>query len=131
MAEHTEGWGRYVAAVARELAALGRPSVGFAGEVRATFRPGKGLSSSAALEVGVALALCAVADFELEPLELARPAGARSRGPSASRAGSSTRRASLLGQEDYAILIDTASPRAPRDPLPPGRARRHRLGVDA
>src|SRR5205823_5647955 len=30
-----------------------------------------GLSSSAALEVAIALALCAVAGFELEPLELA------------------------------------------------------------
>src|SRR5207247_262834 len=60
----------YVAAVTAELDALGRAPAGIAGEVRSTLPIGSGLSSSAALEVAVGLALCAVADFELEPLEL-------------------------------------------------------------
>ena len=50
---------------------LGRPPVGLTGTVSSDLPAGAGLSSSAALEVAVALALCAVADWELEPLELA------------------------------------------------------------
>ena len=61
-ARHAAGWGRYVAAVAAELAELGRPPVGIEGEVSSTLPIGTGLSSSAALEVAVAVALCAVAD---------------------------------------------------------------------
>src|SRR5262249_3480041 len=65
------GWGRYVAAVTAELDALGRPPVGLAGRVTSNLPIGAGLSSSAALEVALATSLCAVADFELEPMELA------------------------------------------------------------
>ena len=46
------GWARYVAGVVAEL----RPSVGFEGTVRSDLPLGGGLSSSAALEVAVALA---------------------------------------------------------------------------
>lgn len=46
-------WARYVAGVVTEL----RPSTGFDGEVTTTIPLGAGLSSSAALEVAVALAL--------------------------------------------------------------------------
>src|SRR5947208_6210782 len=59
------GWSRYVSAVAGELALLGRPAVGLDGEVSSTLPVGAGLASSAALEVAVALTLCAVADFAL------------------------------------------------------------------
>src|SRR5919198_977794 len=48
-----------------------RQTVGFGGEVGSPGRIGAGLSSSAALEVAVAVALSAVGEFELPPLELA------------------------------------------------------------
>ncbi len=57
-------WGRYVAAVVSELS----PSTGIVGEVSTTIPIGAGLSSSAALEVALALAL----GFEGSPLELAQ-----------------------------------------------------------
>src|SRR3954453_18091350 len=63
--------GRYAAAVRTELAALGRPDVGIDAEVTSTVPIGAGLSSSAALEVALALALCDAAGFELAPVELA------------------------------------------------------------
>ena len=71
--EHAvEGWGRYVAAVALLLDRQGRPRVGFEGVIESSLPPGAGLSSSAALDVAVAVALCRSAGFELAPIELAR-----------------------------------------------------------
>ena len=72
-----EGWARYAQAVAAELADAGRPAIGMTGTISSDLPPRAGLSSSAALEVALALALCAVADFELEPLELALALPAR------------------------------------------------------
>lgn len=46
-------WARYVAGVVAEL----RPTTGLTGTLRTTLPPGRGLASSAALEVGVAVAL--------------------------------------------------------------------------
>src|SRR4051812_3254833 len=66
-----ERFGAYVDAVAAELDALGREAVGLRGEVTSTLPIGAGLSSSAALEVAVGLALCRVAGFDLAPLDLA------------------------------------------------------------
>ena len=66
------GWGRYVAAVVALLHERGRRDVGIDAVVSSTVPIGSGLSSSAALTVSLALALCRAAAFELEPLELAR-----------------------------------------------------------
>ena len=57
-------WGRYVAGVVAEL----RPTVGIRGRVSTEIPIGAGLSSSAALEVAVALALGA----DMPPVELAQ-----------------------------------------------------------
>ncbi len=65
------GWGRYVAAVAQLLDGLGRPRVGFVGEVESTLPVGAGLSSSASLLVSLATAFCDVAAFPLDGLALA------------------------------------------------------------
>src|SRR5207245_1316177 len=62
-AESLTGWGRYVAAVVRLLDDRGRPPAGFDGEIASTVPIGAGLSSSAALDVSVALALCRAAGF--------------------------------------------------------------------
>jgi galactokinase len=101
-----EGWGRYVAAVAVELAELGRPAVGLDGVVEADLPRGAGLGSSGALEVVVAFALCAVADFELEPLELARACQRAEQRAVGVPSGILDQAASLLGHEGQALLLD-------------------------
>jgi galactokinase len=100
------GWSRYVLAVAAELDALGRPAAGLRGEITSDLPPGAGLSSSAALEVAVALALCEVADWHVEPIELAdacRRAEFRAVG---APVGILDQAASLLGRPGHAVLLD-------------------------
>ena len=111
-------WGRYVAAVARELALLGRAPIGFRGELESSLPIGAGLSSSAALEVAVATALCAVADFELAPLELAQ-AARRAENRLGIPSGILDQAACVLGRADHAILLDTRSLEHELVPLPP------------
>jgi galactokinase len=103
------GWGRYVAAVAVELALLGRPPVGLEGNISSTLPVGVGLSSSAALEVAIAVALCAVADFPVEPLDLAQAGRRAERRAVGVPSGIMDQAAALLGRAGYAILLDTGS----------------------
>jgi galactokinase len=102
----SKGWSRYVAAVAAELGAAGRSPVGFRGRVVADLPPGVGLSSSAALEVAVALALCAAADLKptrLELAELCRRAEERAVGVPC---GIMDQAAVLLARPEHALLLD-------------------------
>jgi galactokinase len=121
-AGENRGWGRYVAAVVAELAALGRPPVGFEGRLRSTLPAGAGLSSSAALEVATALALCAVADFVLEPLELAQACRRAEHRAVGVPSGILDQAASLLGRRDQALLLDTGTLEYRHVPLPPDLA---------
>ncbi|MGZ8650428.1 MAG: galactokinase [Solirubrobacteraceae bacterium] len=113
------GWGRYVAAVAVELAELGRPPAGLEGELSSTLPIGTGLSSSAALEVAVAVALCAVAGFEAAPLDLARAAQRAELQAVGVPCGIMDQAASLLGREGDLLLLDTGSLAYEHVPLPP------------
>jgi galactokinase len=103
------GWARYVAAVAAELALLGRPAVGIEGRVSSTLPVGAGLSSSAALEVAVAVALNAVADFDVEPMTLAQAARRAELRAVGVPSGIMDQAASLLGRARHALLLDTGS----------------------
>jgi galactokinase len=101
-----EGWLRFVGAVAAELEAAGRPAVGFRGRVVADLPAAAGLSSSAALEVAVALALCDAAGFRVDRLELAdlcRRAEERAVGVPC---GLMDPAASLLTRAGHALLLD-------------------------
>lgn len=120
-----EGFGRFVAAVAAELATLGRPPIGFRGRLRSDLPQGAGLSSSAALEVVIAIALQTLAGDdapELAPIELAalcRRAEHRAVGvPS----GIMDQAASILGREGHGVLLDCASLEHRHVPLPDGLA---------
>jgi galactokinase len=113
-----EGWGRYVGAVARELAELGRKPAGMRGLVESDLPQGAGLGSSGALEVGVALALCHVAGFRLDPLELALACERSEHRAVGVPSGMLDQAASLLGRAGTALLLDCGSLDHRSIPLP-------------
>ena len=92
------GWARYVAGVVAEL----RPTTGLVGEISTTLPVGAGLSSSAALEVAVALAL----GFDGSPLDLARLTQRAEQRASGVPCGIMDQLASAAGVVGHALLID-------------------------
>ncbi|HEX4905287.1 MAG TPA: galactokinase [Acidimicrobiales bacterium] len=94
-------WARYVAGVVAEL----RPAQGGTGTVRTTIPLGAGLSSSAALEVAVALAL----GFTGSPLELAECCQRAEQRASGVPCGIMDQLASAAGVDGHALLIDCRS----------------------
>lgn len=105
-------WGRYVAGVVAELSA----SEGFAGTVTTTLPIGAGLSSSAALEVAVALAL----GFEGPAMGLARLAERAEYRSSGVPCGLMDQLTSACGVADHALLVDFTTETFAPVPLPEG-----------
>src|SRR5439155_12140780 len=79
---------------------------GLRGELRSDLPAGAGLSSSAALEVAVALALCEVAGWQVEAMELAEACRRAEFRAVGAPVGILDQAASLLGQKDHAVLLD-------------------------
>lgn len=96
-------WGRFVAAVAAELAA----ETGIDGRVTSTLPAGSGLSSSAALEVAVAYALGA--DDRLAPLDIARAAQRAELAATGVPCGIMDQLASAAGVAGHALRIDCST----------------------
>lgn len=105
-------WGRVVAGVV----AVARPEVGFRGRVRTTLPIGAGLSSSAALEVAVALAL----GFEGTPLELAQVCQRAEQLATGVPCGIMDQLASAAGVAGHALRIDCTSLTVDAVPVPEG-----------
>jgi galactokinase len=115
-------WGRYVAAVVRELAQLGRPAVGMDAVLASDVPLGSGLSSSAALEVACAVALAAVAEWNADERALAAACRAAEELATGVPAGIMDQLASLLGRAGHALLVDCRSLGVRPVPLPDGVA---------
>ena len=112
--------GRLVAAVAAELAVLGRPPVGMDAVVASDVPIGAGLSSSAAFEVACAVALVAVADWQADPAQIAgacRNAEERATGVPC---GIMDQLIAVAGREGCAQLIDCRSLETEAVRLPEG-----------
>jgi galactokinase len=114
-----EGWGRYVVAVAAELAALGKNPIGFDGSVTSDLPIGAGLGSSAALEVAVALALCDAAGFEVDAPRLATALQRAEERAVGVPCGIMDQYASLLGRSGHALLLDCSTLEHRYVPIPP------------
>lgn len=96
-------WARYVGGVVAEVA----PPTGFIGQVSTTIPIGTGLSSSAALEVAVALAL--VGDDRVDRRQLALACQRAEHRASGVPCGIMDQFASLMGIDGHALLIDCTS----------------------
>ncbi|HET7488359.1 MAG TPA: galactokinase family protein [Acidimicrobiales bacterium] len=107
-----EGWARYVAGVVAEV----RPAAGGTGTVTTTLPRGAGLSSSAALEVAVALAL----GFRGPPLELALACQRAEQRAWGVPTGLMDQLASAAGRAGHALLVDFATAAVDHVPLPEG-----------
>ena len=108
--ERAEGWRGFVRGAAGELARLGVALVGAELEISATVPRGAGLSSSAALEVALVLALLGVAGAE-EPdrMELAKLCSRIENDWVGAQTGLLDQIASLFGEPDRALRIDFRS----------------------
>ena len=100
-AQVSPAWARYVAAVVDEVV----PDEGGSGEVTTTLPIGAGLSSSAALEVAVALAV----GFEGTASELASACQRAEQRASGVPCGVMDQLASAAGVDGHALLIDCAT----------------------
>jgi galactokinase len=102
-------WARYAAGVLRVLAERGRFATGIDATVSSTVPPGAGLSSSAALEVALALALCDAAGFSLPASELALACQRAELIATGVPCGIMDQLTSLAGRSGHALLIDCRS----------------------
>ena len=110
-----DGWGRYVTAVVRVLRDEGLPIRGVRGRITSTVPVGTGLSSSAALEVAVALALL------VEPIDavhLARLCQRAENEHVGVRSGIMDQLASAGSSAGAALFIDCRSLATEAVPLP-------------
>jgi galactokinase len=108
----TPPWARYVAGVVSVL----RPSVGGTGTVSTTLPVGAGLSSSAAFELALALAL----GFEGTPMELAALCQRAEHAAVGVPTGLLDQMSSALGRAGHAMVIDFTTLGVTYAPLPPG-----------
>ena len=112
-------WARYAAGVVGTLSERGRPAVGMDAVISSTIPLGAGLSSSAALEVALALALCDVASFELPRLELAVACQEAEQVATGVPCGIMDQLTSVAGRNNHALLIDCRSLEVEPIRLPP------------
>jgi galactokinase len=104
------GWRAFARGVAAELQAAGAELTGARLEIRGTVPRGSGLSSSAALEVALCLAMLAVSDSPVpEPIELAELCSRVENEWVGAQTGLLDQIASLCGRADHALRIDFES----------------------
>ena len=113
-----EDWTRLVAAVAEELAELGRPDVGMEAVIASDVPIGAGLSSSAAFEVGCAVALAGVAEWCVDPARLAEACRRAEERATGVPCGIMDQLIAVCGRKGCALLIDCRSLESEAVPLP-------------
>ena len=114
-------WSDYLVGLLAELSRSTRLRFGFDGLIASDIPIGAGLSSSAALEIALAIGLCRVYDLSIEDLELARLCQRVENEFVGTRCGIMDQIASLLATDRSALLLDTDTLAARSIPLPDDR----------
>lgn len=99
-------WGRYIHGVLKELSEVTDGLKGFNAEVTSRLPAGAGLSSSAALECGLAYGLNALFALNIPPMELIRIAQQAEIKYSGTECGIMDQFASMMGKKDHFIFLD-------------------------
>ena len=116
------GWAGYPAGVAWALRAAGYPVRGASVDIDSNLPVGAGVSSSAALECAVALALCSLSGLDVPRPELAAIAQRAENDFVGAPTGIIDQSAALLCTRDHALLLDCGTLQASQVPFLPGRA---------
>lgn len=103
-----QGWARYVAGTVWALAQAGHRTGGADLVISSDVPLGAGLSSSAALECGVAVALAGAEGWEVDPITLALTCQRGENEYVGAPTGSMDQLASLCGEKGHALMIETA-----------------------
>ncbi|HUS68568.1 MAG TPA: galactokinase [Kofleriaceae bacterium] len=122
-AGRTGTWGDYVAGVAAQIARRGVMLVGADVVLASDVPTGAGLSSSAALEMSLGVALVALAGAELDRVSLAQAAQAAEHEFVGTRCGIMDQFIAGLGRAGHALLIDCRSLESTLVPLAIGDRR--------
>ncbi|MFZ5828907.1 MAG: galactokinase [Planctomycetota bacterium] len=117
-----EGWLEYLKGTAWSLIDAGHSLRGFEGVVTGDVPRGAGLSSSAALEMATARALCAVSDCPWDPAVMAKLAQRAENRWVGVNCGIMDQLISGCGKRDHAVLIDCRTLALEPVPLPAGAA---------
>jgi galactokinase len=104
------GWAAYVAGVVWSLRCSGYDVAGADLVVDGELPLGAGLSSSAALECAVAMALAGLAELDLDPAEVARLGQRAENGYVGVPSGGMDQLAAVHGRPDHLLLIDMREP---------------------
>ena len=122
LAHRPGSWAEYVRGVAWALQTHGYVTNGWEGVMAGDVPVGAGLSSSAALELAVARAFGAVADWAWDAATMARIGQYAENRWVGVNCGIMDQMISAAGVEGHALLIDCRSLEAAPMPLPPGTA---------
>jgi galactokinase len=112
-------WSDYVFGVAAVMLAAGLPLVGADMSIDADLPMGAGLSTSAALEVGVGAALSEIAGLALAPRRLALFGQSAENGFVGMQCGVMDQFASACGEDGAALLLDCRTLETRRTPIDP------------
>ena len=124
------GWAAYPAGVAWSLRAAGYPVRGASVDVDSDLPVGAGVSSSAALECSVALALCSLSGLTVPRAELAGIAKRAENEFVGAPTGIIDQSAALLCERGHAMLLDCGTHRATQVPFLPAAAGAAALVID-